>query len=367
MSTQSKVLSLLTQTKPEKQKIPNRKLNQPVVRRSQKGDIGLEFELEGVNLLANGYFDGLKGSASGAVWQAKADGSLRNGGREYVLSVPCVIGEVDHLVNGLFDRFKAHGSTIQLSNRCSTHVHYNVGGLKVNQITSIIALWYLFEEPLIKWWGTERLRNHFCLSSKDEEGTVEAWEAFLKTGFLPETQGLKYSALNLLTIYTFGSIEFRAGGGVNNAKKALTWIKFLYSMCEYAKNTYPSPYQIAYDLSERGAETIFQAICNQCFGNEDNSFFREVYETVDDFQMSCMESFRNAQPFVMGFPWDEWLEEIEKEFVPNPFVKEKAKKSGVMFTVQDVVVGHGRPRPVLENAARNWQRAVLQREEEGNF
>lgn len=299
--------------------IPNRKLNAPVRNTSYKESLGIEIELEGTNLPTAGYLDAIV-SSSGAAWSVKQDGSLR-GGLEYVLSKPCDSGEVDYLVRGLFNVFEQRKTKLALSNRCSLHVHYNVGGLKVNSLTSVIALWTVFEEPLLRWWGDARYKNHFCLSSKDESANVKAWQSFLTDGRLPEETGLRYTALNLVAIKKYGSVEFRGGGGVDNPDKAIVWIRFLYALCEYAKAKYNNPQELAYDLSERGALTIFLDIC----GEEFETFGREVVTTVEEFDRCCAESFYNFQPILFGFPWADWLQEINKEYVPNPFENGQGK------------------------------------------
>ncbi len=299
--------------------IPNRRLNQPLQTRLYPGDIGIEIELEGENLPNAGYLDAVR-SKSGVSWQVKQDNSLR-GGLEYVLSAPCPIEEVAELCNGLFGVFAARRTNLIPSNRCSIHIHYNVGGLKVNSITSIIALWTIFEEPLLRTWGDARYKNHFCLSTKDEEATLASWEAFLKTGRLPEERNLRYSALNLVAVRSYGSLEFRGGGAVNSAQDATRWATFLHRLCKYAEERYPNPQQIAYDLSERGPLAILRDICDG--GLE--AFANEVYGTVDHFSQACMDSFHNVQPILFDFPWGEWQTEINKAYVPDPFKSKAAK------------------------------------------
>lgn len=312
--------------------IPRIKMNKPLRTRSQPGDLGIEIEVEGENLPTAGYLDGVS-TPSGVGWSVHADGSLR-GGLEYTLNGTCKEDEVEELVNGLFGVFKTRNAKINLSNRCSLHVHYNVGGLKVNEITSIIALWTVFEEPLLRWWGDLRYKNHYCLSSKDESANVEAWEYFLRTGLLPEGNNLRYTALNLVAIRKYGSLEFRGGGGVDEPARANTWIRFLWRLAEYAKNNYPNPQQIAYDISERGPAEILRDIC----GEEFLGFYDQIVTTVPDFTACCAESFYNFQPVILGFPWDEWLPEISKEYIPNPFAGE---------TQQEI------PRPQGERIAFN--------------
>lgn len=299
--------------------IPGRPLNRPLKTSMYSDPIGIEIELEGANLPNDGYLDGVK-TSGGVGWLVKTDGSLRNG-LEYVIDGTCKNEDVPLLIHGLFSVFEKRGTRLVPSNRCSIHVHYNIGGLKVNAITSIFALWTVFEEPLLRWWGDARYKNHFCLSSKDENGSVEAWTTFLRTGAFPEANGLRYTALNLVAIRKYGSLEFRGGGAVTSPEQGIIWTSFLYKLCEYAKDKYENPQNLAYDLSERGAAAILEDIC----GEEFEDFFRQVLQTVPDFDRCCRESFHNIQPIIFGFPWADWLPEINKTYVPNPFGGEKSK------------------------------------------
>jgi hypothetical protein len=319
MSLVSKVLAENT-NKDAVRGIPNRRLNQPVVKSRYTEPLGIEIELEGRNLPNAGYMEGVK-AASGSSWDVKTDRSLRNG-FEYVLTKPCNEDEVEGLITGLFGVFEKRDTRLIPSNRCSIHVHYNAVGLRVNSITSMIALWTVLEEPLIRWWGDARYKNHFCLSTKDEESTLQAWNNFLQTGDLPEGDNLKYSALNLLTLQTYGSLECRVGGAVTNPVQAITWTRFLYRMFKYAELHYLNPQQIAYDISERRPCAILEDIC----GTEFSGFMEQVLEACPDFNETCMESFHNIQPMLFDYPWPQWEAEINKPYVPDPFSKKPSAK-----------------------------------------
>lgn len=355
----SSVANLLSQksSKRKQQTIPNIKMNKPLKSRYQPNDLGIEIEVEGRDLPTAGYLDTVR-APSGAGWSVHNDGSLR-GGLEYTLNGTCKEEEVEGLVRGLFSVFEQRGSRITLSNRCSLHVHFNAGGLKVNEITSIIALWTVFEEPLLRWWGHERYKNHFCLSSKDESSNLEGWEDFLRTGRLPEGNNLRYTALNIVALRKYGSLEFRGGGGVDDPDTAITWIRFIWALCQFAKTRYPNPQQIAYDISERGPVAILQDIC----GNEFKSFFEEVVATVEDFTYCCSESFYNFQPIILGFPWGEWLEEINKEYIPNPFEKEKKTVKNLNWAFPDVGIDARRVDPAPLMRVRQAGDFVVMQEE----
>lgn len=309
--------------------IPGVKLNRPFYTGAvPKGTLGIELEMEGQGLInTDGAVADLTGPKTGARWSAKHDGSLRNGGIEYVLTTPCTVDEIDPLVNGLFDKLKLAGSQIQNSNRCSTHIHVNVGEQRINKLTSIIVLWAIFEEYLIRWHGVNRTRNHFCLSFKDSKTTLNSWLNILRRGQFPnQDSGAKYSALNILPLWRFGSFEFRCGQEPDDPAKVILWGKFLHHLVQYAIDKYGNPNQIAYNISDKTAIVILEEICNQ---HEDlKSFYREIIngETGRSFNEGCMESFRSVQALCYEFPWDDWLPIIDKEYIPNPFAKSSRDK-----------------------------------------
>jgi Putative amidoligase enzyme len=304
------------------------KLNRPIYTGNVPiGTLGLELEMEGRNLINNGgALADVFADKTGARWLCKADGSLRNGGIEYVLSTPCTVEETPALVEGLFKKLKDVGSRIDNSNRCSTHVHVNVGPQKINILTSIIVLWAVFEEQLIKWHGINRTRNHFCLGFKDSSSTLNLWKSLLRNGQIPHEDGAKYSALNILTLWRFGSFEFRCGQEPNDPAKVTTWAKFLHYFVQYAINKYANPYQIAYDISEQGALLMLQNICKQDKGLE--KFYEEIVgeQFEREFNEGCMDSFRIVQALCFEFPWHDWLPLINKEYIPDPF---QTKRRGV--------------------------------------
>lgn len=308
----------------KKEGIPDFKMNRPVgIRYDGPGDVGIELELEAVNYLpTEGHLDGIAGKETSAVWRGIRDGSLRGQSMEYVLSRPCLVTEVDDLVNGLYSAISRHKTKLSNSNRCSTHVHVNMTGATVNIVTSVLILWGVFEPFVIDWCGEERKTNHFCLSYKDSQSNVEAWERFLRTGINDFSRNLKYSALNFLPLYDKGSIEFRCGRAADTADFPIAFAKFLYSFVDYVKKNYQIPSRIANDLSEKGGLSILTDI-----GMPAELAVDVVAKyTEQEFNDLCIQNFRVVQPLSLGFPWERWQELIGKAFVPDPFASEKKSR-----------------------------------------
>ncbi len=311
--------------------IPGFEMNRPYAGSVVSGDVGLELEIEGVSLPSQGALERISGKRSGTRWETKTDGSLRGEALEYVLSGPCFIDEVEPLITGLYDKFKDTGTRLALTNRCSTHVHVNMTGKKVNEITSAIALWSAFEEPLTLWAGEERVNNHFCLTGKDSnQGTIHAWRGFLRTGGTRFRDNLKYSALNILTLQRFGSLEYRVMNASEDPSRLIDWTKFVFTLTRYAGEQFNNPRSLLYAMSERGGREMFRDICERAGVSAD--FVLGVEATVPEMNQAVLDGFRRAQPLVAGFDWDAWMPEINKEYVVDPFGRKKKIKKSVYDT-----------------------------------
>lgn len=349
--------------------IPGFTMNAPLVV-NKKADIGIEIEVEGLRLPNAGHLEKIVGSKTKTTWTVKTDGSLRNGGLEYVLTNPCKPEEVDELLKGLYETFGTMRTKLDLSNRCSTHVHINQSGRKINTLTSIIALWSAFEEVLINWCGEERTTNHFCLSSKDTLGLIEGWNRFLENGGrLGEYfgEGFKYLSLNPRTLRDFGSFEFRTMRADEDWKVIRNWVLFVYTLCKYAEERYINPQLLANDLSERGGRDIFFDICR--FGAIDDTFVEEVFDLKQntEFERLVMEGFRRAQPIVMGHPWWSWMELITQTHIPKPFAK-KEKTAATLLRRPEMAVferPQARQAPLAPFPAR-WIADIVEDEPVGD-
>lgn len=185
------------------------------------GVFGIEVEVEGRNLpeLDNKF------------WSTHQDGSLRGESFEYVTKGAVKVEEVKQAVSHLNACFKKRGSELSLSFRTSVHVHMNVGEMELDKILSIIYLYYLFEEPLVQFCGQERIGNRFCLRLRDSEEIVNNIRYAFRDGGINirrlDQNAMKYAALNLVPMRTYGSIEFRSMRGTVDTDTIVTWTTLL--------------------------------------------------------------------------------------------------------------------------------------------
>lgn len=338
-------------------RIPGIGWNEALVpKKSGLGDIGLELELEG-NLYQGRDLNTVKSERTGAIWVVHNDGSLRNGGLEYVLSTPCYIDEVLPMTEGLFSVLKKNKAEIQQSNRTSTHIHVNVTGMKVSELTSFIALWGVFEPAVIEWCGPLRQSNQFCLSSQDTGGWIpNEWVKALRNGRFHWDNTWKYSALNLAAFRTFGSFEFRCMAGADDPKDVYDLARFLWALREEAKKTLPD--RVGYSVSEETPEGLLRRLkTDYSLGIVDRLLEQQ------DVNYRCIKNFREYQMMSFLYPWSDLKEEIDKKFIQNPFTKKAiGAREARPLRIEDIDWGE----PVLQPIDEVIQRPARIRNPLGN-
>lgn len=344
------------------QGIPNIHMNRPIAPRAVSGDVGIEFEIEATNSLPwdTGVINTgiVPDGTTGAVWIAKEDNSLR-GGVEYVTSSAISIDSVDPFMHGLYANIKTFKSNLRFTNRCSTHVHLNASSWRVNTLTAFVVIWSLLETPLVEWCGPKRKTNHFCLAINDSTHTVDYVTSFLKTGMWTHRDGAKYSTLNLLRLFDIGSVEVRCGDAWQDPNRAVAWVRLLNQIKKYAEGIKdPSnipgeisgitPLGLLKDLTDKaGAGMIYDELTAK---------FSER-----DFNRMCYQTFRETI-HLCYHPWGDWLPEIEKEYVKNPFGDKK--KYSLRAFADEVIPVPQPPRPragrIQDEAAEIAERVAIE-------
>lgn len=291
------------------------------------GTFGIELEVEGVNLPTGVTVQRYRGEESGCYWSNKEDGSLRGESWEYVLSAPCTVNELEPTLKDLWGHLSRDNTRVNHSNRTSSHVHINIQGMKINELTSYIVLWSLFETALVQWCGEGRTSNHFCLGNKDTNYWLpRTWTQALETnGFNWGENNSKYSALNLACLNTLGSFEFRCMRGIDSPEQIIEWCKILYALREAAKDEYRIPSFVARRVSELNAANLFRDILTR-YGKVNPEVIERVIGYEEAFNKDCMDNLRECQSIIYAFNWREWEEEFYKEYVENPFTAKKKKK-----------------------------------------
>lgn len=287
----------------------------------QKGDIGIEIEVEGNKFPKDGNAPGGSISASliPKAWVYHHDGSLRgHDNAEYVLRSPVKFKEVDKHLDDLWDMFTKYGSKLDDSNRTSVHVHLNVQQWHLSRLASFMSLYISVEEILTQWCGDHRVGNLFCLRAKDAPGIVKTFQYFVENnGNGKITSNFHYGGINIHSLAKFGSIEIRSLRGVTDVNIIKMWVAILQRLYEMS-DSFKDPRESVEDFSGLGPLGFFQKL----LGPYADQVIRESHYTIPQIETSMWEGVRIAQDFCYC---REWKELDEKTVRPDPF-KRKAKE-----------------------------------------
>lgn len=204
-----------------------------------RGRVGLELELENMH---NAIRDQVRG------WTVTTDGSLRNGGVEYVLRGAQGGQQLFQSILALEESLIPYQCDANL--RCSTHVHLDVRDLTVPQMKRLLLAYMVFERAIFELSGHHRMTNNFCPSfgfaQQQIRKIANVWELD-GTEFLggivdgrDRQSADKYAALNLVPIFTQGSVEFRGAEAKPSAGKLLRLANRILSLYDLAVNSDPN-------------------------------------------------------------------------------------------------------------------------------
>lgn len=182
--------------------------------------LGLELEVEGRNLPR---------VIDSDLWTVKQDGSLRDG-LEYVFARPLGSSRAKEALEVMASAFASSNTRPDYTFRTSTHCHVNVANLELDEVKAMVALYYLFEEYYMNFCAPGRRHNRFCLTLRDATGMSNILTTFMTTNRLPTVERGKYSALNLVTLGTFGTLEFRALEGTSDWDRIFTWVRAIMAL-----------------------------------------------------------------------------------------------------------------------------------------
>lgn len=163
-----------------------------------------------------------------AAWQVTDDGSLRNGGREFITR-PVKARDTPILLTHLFRQY-LNTENCCFSPRTSVHVHLNVQDFEYDQLFSFVSLYSMFEKYLFQFVGRGRKNNIYC---------VPISESSLITNLIEKNPGRdwsKYTSLNLLPVATQGTVEFRHMHGTADVQKLCQWIGMITRLKSYVKS-----------------------------------------------------------------------------------------------------------------------------------
>ena len=219
---------------------------------------GLELEVEHIEILED----------PSRIWETRNDGSLRNGGVEFV-SQPLVKDTVQEHLERLFACIRFHPDSY--SERTSIHVHCNMKGLEMDQLKSFCALYIIFEDLFFNYVDSVRHNNIFCVPLKDFATPERLSELFVNTSRRIPWE--KYSALNILPLTGFGTVEFRHMHGNNNVQYITNWVYLIDCLKQAAKTREWE--QLKNQITQLNNKSEYRLFAENVFGNLSNLLFSD--------------------------------------------------------------------------------------------
>lgn len=211
---------------------------------SNTDGVGVEVELENIVFFRNGnynitpYINSLPVPTT--FWNFVEDGSLREG-TEFIFKGPMVGANITSALDEMdtfLKVYRRNGKPVKVTDRCSVHVHLDVRDLNESQLNNLILIYLSVERVIFQYINPLRLKNNYCrpLSDSSFKYTLNDMLSQAKDKNLSSLCHVvkrdcdKYSALNVLPITKFGSIEFRHHHGTTNVSDIKDWINIILSL-----------------------------------------------------------------------------------------------------------------------------------------
>lgn len=287
-----------------------------------EGEVGLELEVIGKQIPMSGFH-------KTKLWKIHPDGSIKprvgENAIEYVLAAPLARDRVPGALNELHAEFEVFRSQIaedRISN--SVHVHINAQTLTIQQVYTWLALYFIFEDLLVRWAGPDRVGNLFCLRARDAEGLIRMLKASAETddfGIFNQT-AYRYAAANVVSLTKFGSLEFRALRGTVDRPTIQLWVDTLLAIKDKSLE-YKNPTEVLADFSMRS--TIGMA--NHVLPPQ----MRNYMLMQSDFPDAMYNGARLAQDFAFATLWEDKPVPLEVTAPPK-----KKRGSGPFMTVDEM-------------------------------
>lgn len=199
--------------------------------------IGLEFEFENTGVVARNRE--LPYTPWSHYWEWHEEGSIREGGSEFVFVEPLFGRDAITALEGLCAF--AHENRWRSTLRTGLHVHMDVRDMEVMQLVGMCVLYAIFEPAIFHWIGDNRENSHFCVPWYRSDGSILEAADIIKSAVKP-VEGVnmdllqsaeryqRYAAFNLQALFRYGSVEARHMKTTTDVRRIMEWINLLMSM-----------------------------------------------------------------------------------------------------------------------------------------
>lgn len=258
------------------------------------GDVGVEIEVEGDNLPHPDKY-----------WRREADGSLRGESAEYVLTKPLTLAQLTIALKYLEKAYKDNGSVIHDSVRAGVHVHVNVQKLTIVELFNFITLYLVLEELLVQYCGPTRVGNLFCLRACDADYLIDRLKHALRRGHFRTLvdDNLRYASMNVKSLGSYGSLEFRAMRSTTDFNVLHTWASVLVRLREAAKG-FADPTDIINGFSEGEAEGFLDRTLGE---------YADIFRQYGDVAGCLTRGMRIAQDVAFATDWQKFYDDKRRD------------------------------------------------------
>lgn len=253
----------------------------------QKGDVGVEIEVEADNIPSQDYICNY--------WRKERDPSLRGESAEFVLKKPLALKDLSKAFRELQYGMDTSGMRVRPTYRAGIHVHVNVQQLTPTQLVTFITAYFMVEEVLLRFCDKTRLGNHFCLRMSDASYSLDSLVDFITSENIQtlNTDDLRYSSLNVTSLFRYGSLEFRALESTMDFERIQIWAGVLTHLRDYATSL-RNPTELLGQASALGFEEFAPIILGKWYPH-----FRQ-WATEENLK----KGVRNIQYAIYSKDWD---------------------------------------------------------------
>lgn len=255
--------------------------------------LGIELELEGFT----GESMDQASRLVRPLWTIIGDGSLRNGGAEFItqggFGGTKLIQAIDKLQVAL-----GHVN-YDASWRCSTHMHINMLDFTCNQVARFILVYAACEPVLFEFCGAYRKSSNFCTPLGDSlpfhRKIMSRMYDDAVSRRSPQQHANKYVALNILPLFpdqrgrALGTVEFRGGRPLVDRAEMLTQANLLLSMKQYVRDFVGDEEAMLTALAQGVHNTVFA-----------NGVAANIIPTVDQLELSLVNAWALLKSYQEG-------------------------------------------------------------------
>lgn len=255
-------------------------------RRITDGLYGVEIEVEGERLPPPNNVDS-------SIWRMEHDGSLKTEEAwEYVMPKPKCLEGVRESLDYLEEKYIEYDSNVYDSVRAGVHVHMNVQNYTIVELVTFATCYYLAEDLLMEYCGPYRSGNLFTLRSRDAEYNLICLYKALQEKNLRHinTENIRYASLNYLSLFRYGSLEFRGMRGTRNLDDIYQWVEIIDDLRQGAQ-AYRNPADVIASMSGEGEWEFIKRVfpnTHHLFKQNDNSI-KSIREAARRVQMIAFE------------------------------------------------------------------------------